>query len=124
MGLVLACWEDQPALGHARLREGLPCGPAPAPASQRERSVDCAPHPPPQEAALCEQAKTLGGPQVQDRLRMVLEQRARVRDLAESRGQALHTCLLMTGFTRAVTQVREPPPNLCLPLGPHFTVYR
>uniref|UniRef100_G1MDF6 Spectrin beta, non-erythrocytic 5 n=1 Tax=Ailuropoda melanoleuca TaxID=9646 RepID=G1MDF6_AILME len=59
------------------------------------------------EAALCEQAKTLGGPQVQDRLRMVLEQRARVRDLAESRGQALHTCLLMTGFTRAVTQAQD-----------------
>ncbi|XP_057162138.1 LOW QUALITY PROTEIN: spectrin beta chain, non-erythrocytic 5 [Ursus arctos] len=59
------------------------------------------------EAALCKQAKALGGPQVQDRLRMVLEQRARVRDLAESRGQALHTCLLMTGFTRAVTQAQD-----------------
>ncbi|XP_045863809.1 spectrin beta chain, non-erythrocytic 5 [Meles meles] len=59
------------------------------------------------EAALCEQAKTLGGPIVQDRLHTVLAHRAQVKDLAESRGQALHTCLLMTGFTRAVTQAQE-----------------
>ncbi|XP_032199248.1 spectrin beta chain, non-erythrocytic 5 isoform X4 [Mustela erminea] len=59
------------------------------------------------EAALCEQAKTLGGPIVQDRLHTVLEHRAQVKDLAESRGQALHTCLLMTGFTRAVTQAQD-----------------
>ncbi|GAB5572546.1 spectrin beta chain [Prionailurus iriomotensis] len=57
-----------------------------------------------QEAALCEQAKTLGGPKVQDGLRTVLEHRARVKDLAESRGRALHTSLLLTGFTTAVTQ--------------------
>ncbi|XP_073733567.1 spectrin beta chain, non-erythrocytic 5 [Callorhinus ursinus] len=59
------------------------------------------------EAALCEQAKTLGGPHVQDRLRTVLVHRARVKDLAESRGQALHASLLMTGFTRAVTQAQD-----------------
>ncbi|XP_034850492.1 spectrin beta chain, non-erythrocytic 5 [Mirounga leonina] len=59
------------------------------------------------EAALCEQAKTLGGPNVQDRLRTVLEHRARVKELAESRGQALHASLLLTGFTRAVTQAQD-----------------
>ncbi|XP_042798196.1 spectrin beta chain, non-erythrocytic 5 [Panthera leo] len=59
-----------------------------------------------QEAALCEQAKTLGGPKVQDGLRTVLEHRARVKDLAESRGRALHTSLLLTGFTTAVTQAQ------------------
>uniref|UniRef100_A0A8C7EU33 Spectrin beta, non-erythrocytic 5 n=1 Tax=Neovison vison TaxID=452646 RepID=A0A8C7EU33_NEOVI len=59
------------------------------------------------EAALCEQAKTLGGPIVQDRLHTVLEHRAQVKDLAESRGQALHTCLLMSGFARAVTQAQD-----------------
>ncbi|XP_032273432.1 spectrin beta chain, non-erythrocytic 5 [Phoca vitulina] len=59
------------------------------------------------EAALCEQAKTLGGPNVQDRLHTVLEHRARVKELAESRGQALHASLLMTGFTRAVTQAQD-----------------
>ncbi|XP_049479925.1 spectrin beta chain, non-erythrocytic 5-like [Panthera uncia] len=59
-----------------------------------------------QEAALCEQAKTLGGPKVQDGLRTVLEHRARVKDLAESRERALHTSLLLTGFTTAVTQAQ------------------
>ncbi|XP_025775020.1 spectrin beta chain, non-erythrocytic 5 [Puma concolor] len=59
-----------------------------------------------QEAALCEQAKTLGDPKVQDGLRTVLEHRARVKDLAESRGRALHTSLLLTGFTTAVTQAQ------------------
>lgn len=86
--------------------------------------MHCVSDPAPQEAALCEQAKTLGGPKVQDGLRTVLEHRARVKDLAESRGRALHTSLLLTGFTTAVTQVRGPPPTQCLLLGPHFTAYR
>nr|XP_055172581.1 spectrin beta chain, non-erythrocytic 5 [Nyctereutes procyonoides] len=59
------------------------------------------------ESALCEQAKTHGDPKVQERLHAVLEHRARVKELAEGRRQALHTSLLMTGFTRAVTQAQD-----------------
>lgn len=73
--------------------------------------------PAPQEAALCEQADALRGPRVQDLLRPVLEHRARVKELAEARGQALHASLLMAGFTRAATQVREHPLAQCLLLG-------
>lgn len=51
----------------------------------------------------------LRGPRVQDLLHTMLEHRARVKDLAETRTQALHTSLLMAGFTRAATQVRGPP---------------
>lgn len=61
---------------------------------------------------------------MQGLLSAVLERRARVKELAESRGRALHTSLLMTGFTRAVTQVRGPPPAQRLPQGPHFMVSR
>nr|KAF6487643.1 spectrin beta, non-erythrocytic 5 [Rousettus aegyptiacus] len=59
------------------------------------------------EAALCEQADTLRGPRVQDLLRTVLEHRARVKELAETRAQALHTSLLMAGFARAATQAED-----------------
>uniref|UniRef100_A0A8C0SCA8 Calponin-homology (CH) domain-containing protein n=1 Tax=Canis lupus familiaris TaxID=9615 RepID=A0A8C0SCA8_CANLF len=59
------------------------------------------------ESALCEQAKTHGDPKVQERLHAVLEHRARVKELAEGRRRALHTSLLMTGFTRAVTQAQD-----------------
>lgn len=38
----------------------------------------------------------------------VLEYRAQVKELAESRGQALHTSLMISNFTRATTQVRGP----------------
>ena len=109
-GLVLACWEDRPALGHAGLKAGLPCGPAPAPASPNEEPraefPPAPPHPP--EAALCEQVKMLGGPRAQDLLRTVLGRRARVKELAESRGHTLHASLLMTAFIRAAIQVRGP----------------
>lgn len=40
----------------------------------------------------------------------VLEHRAQVKELAESRGQALHTSLMISNFTRATTQVRGPCP--------------
>lgn len=92
---------DGPALGHTRLREGHPCRRAPAPASH----VTASPTSAPQETALCEDVKTLRGPRVQDLLHTVLERRARVKELAESRGHALHASLLMASFTRAVTQV-------------------
>ncbi|XP_019500408.1 PREDICTED: spectrin beta chain, non-erythrocytic 5 [Hipposideros armiger] len=59
------------------------------------------------EAALREQAETLRGPRVQDLLHTVLKHRARVKELAETRRQALHTSLLMAGFTRAATQVKD-----------------
>ncbi|KAM8907210.1 spectrin beta chain, non-erythrocytic 5 [Lycaon pictus] len=59
------------------------------------------------ESALCEQAKTHGDSKVQERLHAVLEHRARVKELAEGRRRALHTSLLMTGFTRAVTQAQD-----------------
>uniref|UniRef100_A0A8C4M5V2 Spectrin beta, non-erythrocytic 5 n=1 Tax=Equus asinus TaxID=9793 RepID=A0A8C4M5V2_EQUAS len=59
------------------------------------------------ETALCEDVKTLRGPRVQDLLHTVLERRARVKELAESRGHALHASLLMASFTRAVTQAQD-----------------
>lgn len=36
----------------------------------------------------------------------VLEHRAQVKELTESRGQALHTSLMIGNFARAATQVR------------------
>lgn len=74
--------------------------------------------PRPQEAALCELAETLRGPRVQLRLDTALERRARVKELAEARRQALHASLQMAGFTRLATQVRGPVPAQCLPFGP------
>ncbi|XP_058149963.1 spectrin beta chain, non-erythrocytic 5 [Dasypus novemcinctus] len=59
------------------------------------------------EVALCEQAKVLQGPRVQDVLDAVLERRARVKELAGRRGQALHTSLLTAGLTRAVAQADD-----------------
>uniref|UniRef100_A0A671DN44 Spectrin beta, non-erythrocytic 5 n=1 Tax=Rhinolophus ferrumequinum TaxID=59479 RepID=A0A671DN44_RHIFE len=59
------------------------------------------------EAALREQAATLRGPTVKDLLHTVLAHRARVKELAETRRQTLHTSLLRAGFTRAVTQVED-----------------
>ncbi|XP_069348326.1 spectrin beta chain, non-erythrocytic 5 [Eulemur rufifrons] len=59
------------------------------------------------EAALREQLKTLQGPGLQDSLRTVLGRRARVKELAESRGQALHTALRIARFTRAATQAED-----------------
>lgn len=85
------------------------------PCSRLTSMTGCAPTP--QEAALCEQADTLRGPRVQDLLRTVLEHRARVKELAETRAQALHTSLLMAGFARAATQVRGHPLTQCLLLG-------
>ncbi|XP_032336758.1 spectrin beta chain, non-erythrocytic 5 [Camelus ferus] len=59
------------------------------------------------EAALREQAKMLGGPRTQDMLHTVLEHRARVKKLVESRGHTLHTSLMMGAFTRATTQAED-----------------
>ncbi|XP_037691030.1 LOW QUALITY PROTEIN: spectrin beta chain, non-erythrocytic 5 [Choloepus didactylus] len=59
------------------------------------------------EMALREQAKTLQGPRVQNALDAVLALRARVKELAGSRGHALHTSLLTAGFTRAVAQAED-----------------
>ncbi|KAM6202501.1 spectrin beta chain, non-erythrocytic 5 [Rhynchocyon petersi] len=59
------------------------------------------------EEAVCQQAKMLQGPQVQALLGMMLERRARVKDLAEGRRRALDTSLLMASFTRAVTQMED-----------------
>ncbi|XP_043327488.1 spectrin beta chain, non-erythrocytic 5 [Cervus canadensis] len=59
------------------------------------------------EAALCEQVKMLGGPRAQDLLCIVLERRARVKELVESRQHALHTSLLMAAFVRATTQAED-----------------
>lgn len=73
----------------------------------------CPPQPPPhpQVAALCEQAKMFTGPRAQGLLHVVLERRARVKELAEDWGCALHTSLLITAFTRAAIQVSPPPPQ-------------
>lgn len=38
----------------------------------------------------------------------LLERRAQVKELAESRAQALHTSLMIANFTREATQVRGP----------------
>ena len=51
----------------------------------------------------------LGGPRAQDLLCTVLERQARVKELVESRQQALHTSLLLAAFIRAATQVRDHP---------------
>ncbi|OWK09720.1 hypothetical protein Celaphus_00006342, partial [Cervus elaphus hippelaphus] len=59
------------------------------------------------EAALCEQVKMLGGPRAQDLLCTVLERRARVKELVESRQHALNTSLLMAAFVRATTQAED-----------------
>ncbi|KAF6133107.1 spectrin beta, non-erythrocytic 5 [Phyllostomus discolor] len=59
------------------------------------------------EAALCELAETLRGPRVQLRLHAVLERRARVKELAETRRQALQASLRMAGFTRVTTQAED-----------------
>nr|XP_021524474.1 LOW QUALITY PROTEIN: spectrin beta chain, non-erythrocytic 5 [Aotus nancymaae] len=59
------------------------------------------------EAALRERLKALRGPRVQDPLPAVLQRRARVKELAESRGHALRASLLMAGFTQAATQVED-----------------
>ncbi|XP_061286842.1 spectrin beta chain, non-erythrocytic 5 isoform X2 [Bos javanicus] len=59
------------------------------------------------EAALCEQVKMLGGPRAQDLLCTVLERRARVKELVESRRHALHTSLLVAAFIRAATQAKD-----------------
>uniref|UniRef100_A0A4X1V167 Calponin-homology (CH) domain-containing protein n=1 Tax=Sus scrofa TaxID=9823 RepID=A0A4X1V167_PIG len=58
-------------------------------------------------AALCEQAKMFTGPRAQGLLHVVLERRARVKELAEDWGCALHTSLLITAFTRAAIQVED-----------------
>ncbi|KAM7327506.1 hypothetical protein ACRRTK_013873 [Alexandromys fortis] len=59
------------------------------------------------ETALCEQLKTVPSPEGQKLLCLVLEHRARVKELAVSRGQALHTSLMMANFTRAAAQVED-----------------
>ncbi|XP_076983663.1 spectrin beta chain, non-erythrocytic 5 [Tamandua tetradactyla] len=59
------------------------------------------------EAALREQAKTFQGPRAQDALDTVLAHRARVKELAGSRGHALQTSLLSASFTRAVAQAED-----------------
>ncbi|XP_053451516.1 spectrin beta chain, non-erythrocytic 5 [Nycticebus coucang] len=59
------------------------------------------------EVILREQLKSLQGPRLQNSLHTVLEHRARVKDLAERRGHALHTSLLVASFTRAATQAEE-----------------
>uniref|UniRef100_H0XEK4 Spectrin beta, non-erythrocytic 5 n=1 Tax=Otolemur garnettii TaxID=30611 RepID=H0XEK4_OTOGA len=59
------------------------------------------------EVALRKQLKSLQGPRLQSSLHSVLEHRARVKDLAESRHHALHTSLLVASFTRAATQAEE-----------------
>nr|XP_054524250.1 uncharacterized protein LOC129137313 [Pan troglodytes] len=61
------------------------------------------------EAALRERLKTLRRPRVRDRLPILLQRRVRVKELAESRGHALHASLLMASFTQATTQVRGHP---------------
>nr|XP_048315627.1 spectrin beta chain, non-erythrocytic 5 [Myodes glareolus] len=58
-------------------------------------------------AALCEQLKTIPSPKGQKLLCHMLEHRARVKELAMSRGQALHTSLMMANFTRAAVQAED-----------------
>lgn len=60
----------------------------------------------PQAAALCEQLKTIPSPKGQKLVCHVLEHQTRVKELAVSRGQALHTSLMIANFTRAAAQVR------------------
>ncbi|EHH63003.1 hypothetical protein EGM_15887 [Macaca fascicularis] len=59
------------------------------------------------EAALRERLKTLRHAQVQDLLPALLQRRVRVKELAESRGHALHASLLMASFTQAATQAED-----------------
>ncbi|XP_040602017.1 LOW QUALITY PROTEIN: spectrin beta chain, non-erythrocytic 5 [Mesocricetus auratus] len=59
------------------------------------------------EASLCEQLRTVPSPKAQSLVSRVLEHRAQVKALAESRGQALHTSLMIASFTRAATQVED-----------------
>lgn len=61
-------------------------------------------------------------PKAQSLVSRVLEHRAQVKALAESRGQALHTSLMIASFTRAATQVRGPSPDYCLNLKSTFEV--
>ncbi|CAH6788033.1 Sptbn5 [Phodopus roborovskii] len=59
------------------------------------------------KAALREQLKTAPSPKGQNLVYQVLERRAQVKELAESRGQALHTSLMTANFTRAAAQVED-----------------
>lgn len=80
------------SLGPCRAEGGAP--------PNEERRAEFPPAPAcPLEAALCEQVKMLGGPREQDLLCSLLERRARVEELAESRGHSL---------IRAAFQVRGP----------------
>lgn len=89
------------SLGPCRAEGGAP--------PNEEPRAEFPPAPPrPLEAALCEQVKMLGGPRVQDLLCSLLERRAQVEELAESRGHTLHASLLMTALIRAAFQVRGP----------------
>ncbi|XP_077905876.1 spectrin beta chain, non-erythrocytic 5 isoform X4 [Ictidomys tridecemlineatus] len=59
------------------------------------------------EALLCEQLKVLPGTKRQDLLHSILEHGALVKELAESRGHALQTSLLIASFTRAAGQAED-----------------
>ncbi|KAM5175969.1 spectrin beta chain, non-erythrocytic 5 [Callospermophilus lateralis] len=59
------------------------------------------------EALLCEQLKVLPGTKRQDLLHSILEHRALVKELAESRGHDLQTSLLIASFTRAAAQAED-----------------
>ncbi|KAF7481967.1 Hypothetical predicted protein [Marmota monax] len=59
------------------------------------------------EALLCEQLKVLPGTKRQDLLHSILEHQALVKELAESRGHALQTSLLIASFTRAAAQAED-----------------
>ncbi|XP_078189296.1 spectrin beta chain, non-erythrocytic 5 [Callithrix jacchus] len=59
------------------------------------------------EAALRERLKAFRGPRGQDPLPAVLQLRARVKELAESRGHALCASLLMASFIQAATQAED-----------------
>lgn len=64
----------------------------------------------------------MSSPKGQNLVYHVLEHRAQVKELAESRGQALHTSLMIANFTRAATQVRGPCPDYCLNLKSTYEV--
>ncbi|XP_077655910.1 LOW QUALITY PROTEIN: spectrin beta chain, non-erythrocytic 5 [Urocitellus parryii] len=59
------------------------------------------------EALLCEQLKVIPGTKRQDLLHSILEHGALVKELAESRGHALQTSLLIASFTRAAGQAED-----------------
>ncbi|XP_038962424.1 spectrin beta chain, non-erythrocytic 5 isoform X3 [Rattus norvegicus] len=59
------------------------------------------------ESALCEQLKMIPSPKGQNLVYHVQERRAQVKELAESRGQALRTSLMIGNFTRTATQVED-----------------